>query len=437
MRENDSSGPLAGLTVVEMGQLIAGPFCGQMLAWFGARVIKIEPPGKGDPLRSWRVLDSDGTSYWWRSHARNKHSVTIDLNESRGRELVSRMLAKADVLVENFRPGKMESWGLGPEQLKSLNPGLVITRVSGYGQDGPYRSRPGFASACEAMAGFRYVNGFADRPPVRPNLSLGDTLAGVHAVIGTLLALYNRDCKIPRSAESETARQAQGSTSGGGQVVDVSILESVFNMLEGVVPEYSGAGVVREPSGSTLTGIVPTNTYRCSDGKYIVIGGNGDSIFRRLMGVAGRADMASDSRLQTNPGRVEHETEIDDALLAWTAQHSAAELLQLLDEADVPSAPIYSVADMFEDEHYRARGLFERVHYDSKNDGTDNGDSDDSDDSDSLSLEIPALHPRLEDTPGETRWAGPELGADTEDVLRSFLGISDQELNQLKSAGVI
>jgi len=434
MREYDSSGPLSGITVIEMGQLIAGPFCGQMLAWFGARVIKIEPPGKGDPLRSWRILDSEGTSYWWRSHARNKHSVTIDLKEPSGRDLISRMLAKADVLVENFRPGKMESWGLGPEQLKVLNPGLVITRVSGYGQDGPYKSRPGFASACEAMAGLRYVNGYADRPPVRPNLSLGDTLAGVHAVIGTLLALYNRDCKLTRSGQSdkpESPVEDHNPVPSGGQVVDVSILESVFNMLEGVVPEYSGAGVVREPSGSTLTGIVPTNTYRCSDGKYIVIGGNGDSIFRRLMEVAGHPEMANDPRLQANPGRVAHEAEIDDALLAWTAKKTAAELLQLLDEADVPSAPIYSVADMFEDEHYRARGLFERVHFGDNNDISESGAAATS------SLEIPALHPRLEKTPGATRWAGPELGADTDDVLRSFLGMSDNELEQLKSSGVI
>jgi len=347
------------------------------------------------------------------------------------------MLTKADVLVENFRPGKMESWGLGPEQLKVLNPGLVITRVSGYGQDGPYKSRPGFASACEAMGGLRYVNGYADRPPVRPNLSLGDTLAGVHAVIGTLLALYNRDCKLShvdqsaQSDKSESAAQDHKPPTSGGQVVDVSILESVFNMLEGVVPEYSGAGVVREPSGSTLTGIVPTNTYRCSDGKYIVIGGNGDSIFRRLMEVAGHPEMANDPRLQTNPGRVEHEAEIDDALLAWTAQQTAAELLQLLDDADVPSAPIYSVADMFEDEHYRERGLFERVHFGDNNDQSESGTAADS------SLEIPALHPKLENTPGSTQWAGPELGADTDDVLRSFLGMSDNELNQLKSSGVI
>jgi len=427
-----------------MGQLIAGPFCGQMLAWFGATVIKIEPPGKGDPLRSWRVLDSEGTSYWWRSHARNKHSVTINLNEPAGRDLVSRMLVKADVLVENFRPGKMESWGLGPTELKLLNPGLVITRVSGYGQDGPYRSRPGFASACEAMAGFRYVNGFADRPPVRPNLSLGDTLAGVHAVIGTLLALYNRDCKLPQPAQAQNETEvtaAEGPASSGGQVVDVSILESVFNMLEGVVPEYSGAGVVREPSGSTLTGIVPTNTYRCSDGKFIVIGGNGDSIFRRLMEVAGRPDMANDARYQSNPGRVEHEKAIDDALLAWTSKRTSVELLQLLDDADVPSAPIYSVADMFEDEHYRERGLFEQVHYGGKN-GECEADKGTkarggSNDADAFSLEIPALHPRLEDTPGATQWAGPDLGADTDEVLRSLLGISEKELNQLKSSGVI
>lgn len=425
MHKQLNHGPLAGVTVVEMGQLIAGPFCGQMLAWFGATVIKIEAPGKGDPLRTWRALDSDGTSYWWRSHARNKHSVTIDLNQSSGRDLVSQLLTQADILVENFRPGKMESWGLGPDDLKQLNPSLVITRVSGYGQDGPYRSQPGFASACEAIGGFRYVNGFPDRPPVRPNLSLGDTLAGMHAVIGTLLALYNRDQRDDQA----------------GQVVDVSIMESVFNMLEGVVPEYSGAGLVREPSGSTLTGIVPTNTYLCRDGKYVVIGGNGDTIFKRLMTAAGRSDMANDERLANNPGRVANEKEIDAVLQDWASAQDSADLLAKLAEAEVPSGPIYSVADMFEDEHYRARGLFERVSYGNDADASNVGQKDLSSPSNaataSSTLEIPALHPRLSDTPGRTEWAGPELGADTELILGSLLGLSTEQLNDLKASGVI
>lgn len=418
MQEQSDSGPLSGITVIEMGQLIAGPFCGQMLAWFGATVIKIEAPGKGDPLRSWREIDTDGTSFWWRSQARNKHSVTIDLGQQAGRDIVSDLLAKADVLIENFRPGKMESWGFGPDQLKELNPRLVMTRVSGYGQSGPLRTKPGFASACEAMGGFRYLNGFPDRPPVRPNLSLGDTLAGMHAVIGTLLALYNRD-----RSDSDAA-----SSAGTGQVVDVSIMESVFNMLEGVVPEYSGADVVREPSGSTLTGIVPTNTYKCRDGKYVVIGGNGDSIFNRLMKAAGRIDLADDPRLRHNPGRVEHEKEIDAVLQEWAAQHDSPQLLALLEAAEVPSGPIYSVADMFEDEHYQARGLFEEVSYAAPT--ADNSDN-------QRSLVMPSMHPRLADTPGSNRWAGQELGADTKAILHRFLGLSDAQLRKLESTGVI
>lgn len=417
MQQQAQSGPLSGITVIEMGQLIAGPFCGQMLAWYGATVIKIEAPGKGDPLRSWRELDTDGTSFWWRSQARNKHSVTIDLGSQAGRDIVSGLLAEADVLIENFRPGKMESWGFGPEQLKVLNPRLVMTRVSGYGQSGPLRAKPGFASACEAMGGFRYLNGFPDRPPVRPNLSLGDTLAGMHAVVGTLLALYHRD----RGDDA-------ASTNGAGQVVDVSIMESVFNMLEGVVPEFSGAGVVREPSGSTLTGIVPTNTYKCRDGKYVVIGGNGDSIFNRLMKAAGRADLAEDPRLQHNPGRVEHEEEIDAVLQDWAAMHDSTALLAMLEDAEVPSGPIYSVADMFEDEHYQARGLFEEVSYTAA--AADENDQE-------RSLVMPSLHPKLEDTPGSNRWAGQELGADTKEILQRYLSLSDEQLRELESTGVI
>lgn len=394
--------PLSGIRVIEMGQLIAGPFAGHMLAYFGAEVIKIESPGGGDPLRHWRALDDDGTSFWWRSMARNKKSVTLNLNHERGREIALELLRDADVLIENFRPGKMESWGLGPAELKVANPGLVYTRVSGYGQDGPYHTKPGFASACEAMGGFRYVNGFADRPPVRPNLSMGDTLAGMHAVIGTLLALLQR--RTPN---------------GEGQVVDVSILESVYGMLESVVPEYSGAGLVREPSGSTLTGIVPTNTYRCADDRYVVIGGNGDSIFKRLMTVAGREDMANNPAYGDNPGRVKHEAIIDEALTEWTQSLSAEEVLKKLEESDVPSAPIYSVEDMFEDPHFKERGMFEVV-----NTGT-------------RDLTVPTVHPRLNATPGGTDWAGPELGQHTVEVLKTLPGMSPQRLQQLHDAGVI
>ncbi len=272
MHDGSSVRPLAGMRVLEMGQLLAGPFTGHVLAYFGAEVIKIEPPGKGDPIRSWRLLDEGGTSHWWRSLGRNKKCITLNLHTDRCRAIARQLAGRVDVLIENFRPGTMEKWGLGPEDLKTTNPGLIYSRISGYGQTGPYASRPGFASVCEGIGGFRYVNGFPGQPPVRPNLSMGDTLAGMHAVLGILLAYIHRGKPADTAAANTTDQQ--------GQVVDVAIYEAVFNMLEAVVPEYDGAGAVREPSGSTLTGIVPTNTYLCRDGKYVIVGGNGDSIFR-------------------------------------------------------------------------------------------------------------------------------------------------------------
>ena len=293
--------PLAGIRVLEMGQLIAGPFAGCMLAYFGAEVVKIEPPGTGDPLRNWRVL-RDGTSLWWRAMGRNKKCITLNLREPRGRRLARTLALGSDVLIENFRPGTMEKWGLGPDELRAEAPELVYTRVSGYGQTGPYAAKPGFASVCEGFGGLRYINGFPGEPPVRPNLSLGDTLAALHAVIGVLLALVHRN------------RIDGNSIGGAGQVVDVAIYESVYNVLEAIVPEYDGAGIVREPSGSTLTGIVPTNTYPCADGRYVIIGGNADSIFKRLMRAAGRDDLAGDARLADNAGRVAHQREVDDAI---------------------------------------------------------------------------------------------------------------------------
>ncbi|MGH8687562.1 MAG: CaiB/BaiF CoA transferase family protein [Burkholderiales bacterium] len=393
--------PLDGIRVLEMGQLLAGPFAGSVLGYFGAEVIKVEPPG-GDPIRGWRVV-RDGTSLWWASLARNKKSVTLDLSTERGRALAKALAAKSDVLIENFRPGTLEKWGMGPEALKAINPRLIVARVSGYGQTGPYAARPGFASVCEALAGFRYVNGFPDRPPVRPNLSIGDTLAGLHAVIGVLLAL--------------TARLRE--KAGAGQVVDVAIYESVFNLLEAVVPEYDGAGVVREPSGSTITGIVPTNTYRCADGKYIVIGGNGDSIYQRLMRAIGRPEMAEDPRFATNAKRVENEKEIDAAILAWTGTLDSGAALEVLRKADVPNGPIYSVADMMDDPHFNARGMFETVQVAGK------------------PLRIPAIPPRLGETPGRTDTPGPALGAHTEEVLEALLGLSAAERAELRGAGVI
>ena len=340
-----SRSPLDGIRVVELGQLIAGPFAGSILAYFGAEVVKVEPPGGGDAIRGWRVL-RNGTSYFWRMLGRNKKSVTLSLRTEEGRALVKRLIEGADVVVENFRAGAMEGWGLGPETFRESNPGSSMPACRATARTGPYSQRPGYASVCEGIGGFRYLNGFPGEAPVRPNLSLGDTLAGLHAALGILLALVERG------------------KSSRGQLVDVAIYESVFNVLESVIPEYEGAGLVREPSGTTLTGIVPTNTYPCRDGRHVIIGGNGDSIFRRLMRAAGRADLAEDPRLSHNAGRVEHEKLIDDALAAWTRSLDSAEVLSRLEEADVPSGPIYSVADIMDDPHYRAREMFHRVEID-------------------------------------------------------------------------
>ena len=393
--------PLEGIRVLEMGQLLAGPFAGCVLGYFGAEVIKVEPPG-GDPIRGWRVV-RDGTSLWWASLARNKKSVTLDLGTPRGRELAKQLAARSDVVIENFRPGTLEKWGMGPAQLKALNPELIVARVSGYGQTGPYAAQPGFASVCEGFAGFRHLNGFPDRAPVRPNLSMGDTLAGLHAVLGILLAL--------------TAR-LRGKTKAG-QVVDVAIYESVFNLLESVVPEYDGAGVIRAPSGSTLTGIVPTNTYLCADGKYVIIGGNGDSIYQRLMRAIGRPEMAEDPRCATNAKRVENEEEIDAAISAWTGARGAADVLETLRKAGVPNGPIYNVADMMADPHFNARGMFESVEVNGK------------------PLKIPAIPPLLGETPGRTDAPGPALGAHTDEVLEGLLGVSGAARAELRAAGVI
>lgn len=402
MNTNQGQRPLDGYRVLEMGQLLAGPFAASMLAYFGAEVIKIEPPGPGDPIRTWRVM-KDGVSLWWHSLGRNKKSVTIDLRTPKGRELARELALKSDILVENFRPGTLEKWGLGPADLWQKNPGLIYGRISGYGQNGPYASKPGFASVCEGMGGFRYVNGFPGDAPVRPNLSIGDTLAGIHCVIGVLLAA------IQRSRDPQKR----------GQVIDAALYESVFNLMEGVVPEYSGAGVVREPSGSTLTGIVPTNTYRCKDGKFVIIGGNGDSIYKRLMQAIGRPELGDDPRMANNAGRVIHEKELDQAIGAWTGSLAAADVLDVLGKADVPSGPIYSVVDMLADPHFNARGLFEEVQV--------NGQP----------LKIPAMMPFLSETPGRTDWPGPTVGEHNQEVLGSLLGYGTDEIAALSRDGVI
>ena len=395
--------PLDGIRVLEVGQLLAGPFAGSILAYYGAEVIKVEPPGGGDPLRQWRILDDDGTSFWWRSIGRNKKCITADLRSGEGRGLVRRLAGECQVLVENFRPGVMEKWALGPADLWADNPGLIYARISGYGQDGPYAAKPGFASVCEGFGGLRYVNGKPGEPPMRPNLSLGDPMAGLHTALGVVMAcLYQ--ARNPGSK---------------GQVIDTALYEAVFNTLEGVVPEYDGAGVIREPSGSTITGIVPTNTYRCTDGKFIVIGANGDSIFKRLCEAMGRPDMAVDPRVANNAGRVEHEAEIDEAIAAWTGSLDSMTALELLEDARVPSGPIYSVADMMVDPHYIARGLFEQV------------------DVNGQPLKIPAMVPKFSETPGRTDWPGPEVGQFNDQIYRELLGLSAEEMAGLIEQGVI
>jgi len=399
----ESPRPLDGIRVLEVGQLLAGPFTGSILAYYGAEVIKVEPPGAGDPLRSWRILDDDGTSFWWRSLGRNKKCITADLRDEAGRDLVKRLAGECNVLVENFRPGVMEKWGLGPADLWADNPALIYARISGYGQDGPYSTKPGFASVCEGVGGIRYVNGKPGEAPMRPNLSLGDTMAGLHTALGIVMACLHQ-ANNPGSK---------------GQVIDTALYEAVFNLLEGVVPEYDGAGAVREPSGSTITGIVPTNTYRCSDGKFIIIGANGDSIFKRLCEKMDRTDMAEDRRFADNAGRVQHEEEIDRAIAEWTGSLDSKTALSLLDEARVPAGPIYSVADMMVNEHFIARGLFEEVNINGK------------------SLKIPAMVPKLSGTPGCTDWPGPEVGEFNDEIYREFLGLSAQEMARLKEQGVI
>lgn len=382
-----SRGPLVGLKVVELGQLIAGPFAAKTLADFGAEVVKIEPPGTGDPLRQWRLLHN-GTSVWWQVQSRNKKSVALDLKDEASREIVRALIAEADVLVENFKPGVMEDWGLSYERLSAANPGLIMLRISGYGQTGPYRDRPGFGVVAEAMGGLRHLTAEPGRVPVRVGVSIGDTLASLHGVIGILMALQHRHASV--SAEAPKGR---------GQVVDVALYEAVFNCMESLLPEYSAFGAVREPAGSALPGIAPSNAYPCVDG-WVLVAGNGDSIFKRLMKAIGRDDLGADPALAGNAGRVARVVEIDAAIGAWTAPRSVVAVLDVLNQAAVPAGRIYTAKDIAEDPHYRARGMLQRVTT-----------------ADGLSLEVPGIVPKLSLTPGAIARRAPTLGEDNADVL--------------------
>jgi formyl-CoA transferase len=401
---DDSATPtpaaLAGLKVLELGQLIAGPFAAKTLADFGAEVIKIEPPGTGDPLRKWRLL-KNGTSVWWQVQSSNKRSLALDLRTPEGQDVVRKLALEADVLVENFRPGAMEGWNLGPDELLAANPKLIVLRISGYGQTGPYRNRPGFGVVAEAMGGLRHLTAEPGRVPVRVGVSIGDTLAALHGVIGILLALQHRHA------------------SGRGQIIDVALYEAVFNCMESLLPEYSAFGAVRGAAGSALPGIAPSNAYRCQDGAYALIAGNGDSIFRRLMILIGREDLANDPSLADNAGRVARVAEIDEVISAWTAQRSVNDALAALDSVSVPAGRIYSVADIASDPHYRAGEMLRDVQLD-----------------DGSSLTLPGIVPKLSATPGSHRRNAPTLGQDTGEVLRE-IGLTEAQIAALRERGIV
>ncbi|OWS70922.1 CaiB/BaiF CoA transferase family protein [Polynucleobacter campilacus] len=392
---------LSGVKVLELGQLIAGPFASKTLADFGAEVIKVESPGVGDPLRKWRLLH-EGTSVWWQAQSRNKQSICLDLRVKEGQAIARKLALEADVVIENFRPGTLEKWGLGWEELHQANPKLIMLRISGYGQDGPRRDEPGFAAIGEAMAGLRYITGHPNEVPVRAGLSLGDTIAGLHGALGVLLALYERDAR-----------------GGQGQMIDVALYEAVFNLTESLLPEYSAFGAIRQPAGGALPGIAPSNAYRCADGQYVLIAGNGDSIYKRLMTLIGRADLGEDPDLAFNDGRAKRTVEIDAAINAWTKTLSLDEVLKGLLEAEVPSGKIYTAKDIAEDPHYHARGVIETVQ-------AANG----------LKVQVPGIIPKLSQNPGSIRYRAPTLGEHTDQVLKSA-GLTEEQIMILKKSGVL
>jgi len=395
-----SPSALCNLRVIELGQLIAGPFAAKTLADFGADVIKIEPPNSGDPLRKWRLL-KDGTSVWWQIQSRNKRSIALDLKQTEAQDIVRQLVKDADVLIENFRPGAMEGWGLGPDELLSINPKLIMLRISGYGQTGPYRDKPGFGVVAEAMSGLRHLTAEPGRVPVRVGVSIGDTLASLHGVMGILLALHERH------------------TSGKGQVIDVALYEAVFNCMESLLPEFSAFGAVREAAGSALPGIAPSNAYKCQDGGYVLIAGNGDSIFKRLMHTMGRDDLGLDVGLTDNAGRVKRVEEIDAAIGVWTATLSVAQVLELLDAASVPAGRIYTVADIATDPHYQAREMILKTVM-----------------ADGSALALPGIVPKLSRTPGSHRRNAPEIGQDTDAVLQD-IGLNPAQIQALKDKGIV
>jgi formyl-CoA transferase len=391
--------PLSGLKVIEMGQLIAGPFAAKTLADFGADVVKIEPPKVGDALRKWRLL-KDGTSIWWQVQSRNKRSLSLDLKQVEAQDIVRTLAKDADILIENFRPGTLEAWGLDPKDLLHINPRLIVLRISGYGQTGPYRDKPGFGVVAEAMGGLRHLTAEPGRVPVRVGISIGDTLASLHGVIGILMALQERH------------------RSGKGQVIDIALYEAVFNCMESLLPEYSAFGEVRQAAGSALPGIAPTNAYLCADGGYILIAGNGDSIFKRLMKLIGREDLGDDPQLENNDGRVKRVMELDQVIGEWAKTVSTDVALESLDSVAVPAGRIYTVADIAKDPHYKARGNIETI---KMQDGT--------------TVDVPSVFPKLSRTPGSIKTLAPDIGQNTEEILRD-IGLSDSQVASLKARGI-
>jgi len=392
--------PLRGVKVIELGTLIAGPYAGSLLAQFGAEVIKIEGR-EGDPLRKWRKLHK-GTSFWWYSQSRNKKSVTVNLKTKEGQEIVRELVKGADIVIENFRPGTLEAWNLGWEELSRLNPALIMVRVSGFGQTGPYLDRPGFAAIAESMGGLRYLAGYPDRPPVRVGVSIGDTLASLYGVIGALLAMHH--LKV---------------NGGSGQYIDVALYEAVFGVMESLIPEFAESGFIRERSGASLPGISPSNTYLCQDGRYVIIAGNSDSIFRRLMRAIGRDDLADDQALAHNDGRVAQNDRLDDAISAWTGRHPLEQVLAILQEAEVPSSRIYNAADIYADPQYQARDMIQTALL-----------------PDGHAVDVPGIVPKLSETPGQTNWLGPELGQHTDEVLGA-IGFGSDAIRAFRDAGVV
>ncbi|MDH5159399.1 CaiB/BaiF CoA transferase family protein [Heyndrickxia oleronia] len=395
--------PLEGIKILELGNIVAAPFAGKIFAEFGAEVIKVEEPTKGDPLRNWRVMYED-TSIWWHVQSRNKKSITVNLRDERGQKIIKKLVQKVDVVLENFKPGTLEKWGLGLKDLQAINPSIILTRISGYGQTGPYRHKPGFGSVAEAIGGLRYLTGYPELPPVRVGIAIGDLVAGLYAVIGTLMAIRAREKGVDKK----------------GQLVDVALYESVFSLLEGILPEYNLAGIVRERTGTTLPGIAPSNTYECADGNHVVIGGNGDKIFQRLMKAIGREDIANDSKYATNQGRAANVKFIDDAIENWTKQYPLKMVQKILDDASVPVGPIYGIKEIVNDEHYKAREMIKEVEL-----------------HDGKKLLVPGIVPKLSETPGEIKSNGPKLGEHNEDVFKEYMNFTFEDFKNLKEQGVI